>query len=86
MFDWTVIVAPLVTAVLGSAGTGVGVYVAMSNRLTVLETKMDALAKSVEKHNGIVERTYKLESDMDTMWHRHDELRESVKDLQKIGG
>lgn len=82
MIDWTALVAPILTAVIGSAGTGIGVYVAMSNRLSVLETKMDALSKSVDKHNGIVERTYKLESDMSTMWRRHDELKDEVKELE----
>ena len=84
--DLTALVAPMVTAVIGSIGAGVGIYVAMSNRLSVLETKMDTLSKSVDKHNSVVERTYKLESDMDTMWHSHDELKDMVKDYHKIGG
>ena len=83
-FEISTFVAPLVTALL----TGIGIYVAMSNRLSVLETKMDALAKKVEKHNNVVERTYKLESDLATAWRRHDELSDRVERLEnlKIGG
>lgn len=72
-------VAPVATALL----TAVGIYVAMSNRISILETKMDSLASKVEKHNSIVERTYKLESDVATAWKRHDELRERVERLEK---
>lgn len=77
-------VAPVLTALL----TAVGVYVAMSNRLSVLETKVDGLTAKVEKHNSVVERTYKLESDMGTAWKRHDELKGRVERLEdaKIGG
>ena len=83
-FEISTFVAPLVTALL----TGIGIYVAMSNRLSVLETKRDALAKKVEKHNNVVERTYKLESDLATAWRRHDELSDRVERLEnlKIGG
>ena len=83
-FEISTFVAPLVTALL----TGIGIYVAMSNRLSVLETKMDALAKKVEKHNNVVERTYKLESDLSIAWRRHDELADRVGRLEdvKIGG
>ena len=65
-----------------------GVYVAISNRLSVLETKMDGLSSKVEKHNSVIERTYKLETDAATAWKRHDELAERVERLEdmKIGG
>ena len=72
-------VAPIVTALL----TAVGIYVAMSNRLSVLETKMDGLAAKVEKHNTVVERTYKLENDMKTAWMRHDELKGRIDRLDE---
>lgn len=72
------------SAVLAACGT----YVAISNRLSVLETKMDGLSTKVEKHNSVVERTYKLETDAATAWKRHDELAQRVDRLEniKIGG
>lgn len=77
-------IAPCVTALL----TAIGVYAGIVKQLTKLETKMDDLAKQVEKHNSIVERTFKLESDMSTQWRRYDELKERVERLEdvKIGG
>ena len=49
---------------------------------------MDGLSTKVEKHNSVVERTYRLETDAATAWKRHDELAERVERLEdmKIGG
>ena len=82
------LVVPVASAVLSAVFAACGVYVAISNRLSVLETKMDGLSTKVEKHNSVVERTYRLETDAATAWKRHDELAERVERLEdmKIGG
>lgn len=51
-----------------------------TNRL--IAYRVDELTKKVEKHNQVVERTYKLESDTVTLFKKQDELREDVKSLQ----
>ena len=72
------------SAVLAACGT----YVAISNRLSVLETKMDGLSTKVAKHNSVIERPSRLEPDAAPAWKRHDELAERVERLEdmKIGG
>lgn len=87
-FDVTTLIVPALSALLSAASVAGGVYVAISNRLSVLETKMDALSDKVEKHNSVVERTYKLETDAATAWKRHDELADRVERLEdmRIGG
>jgi outer membrane murein-binding lipoprotein Lpp len=52
-----------------------GFYGAITARLTRMETKMDDLASQVDKHNNVIERTFKLESDMNTAYKRIDELK-----------
>lgn len=54
-----------------------------SQKLT--QTEIANLRRDVEKHNSVVERTYKLESEVENLYHRYDELRTDVKDV-KIGG
>lgn len=54
-------------SILASAGisallTSIGVYVSITNRISVIETKIDTLKEQVEKHNKIVERTFVLEA------------------------
>lgn len=87
-FDVTTLIVPALSALLSAASVAGGVYVAISNRLSVLETKMDALSDKVEKHNSVIERTYKLETDAATAWKRHDELADRVGRLEdmRIGG
>lgn len=87
-FDVTTLIVPALSALLSAASAAGGVYVAISNRLSVLETKMDALSDKVEKHNSVIERTYKLETDAATAWKRHDELADRVERLEdmRIGG
>ena len=39
---------------------------------------MEQLEKKVEKHNQVVERTYKIEKDLNTAFIRIDELKEEM--------
>lgn len=81
-FELNALIGPLVTALL----TGVGIYVAISNRLAVVETLIGELRKDVEKHNSVVERVALLEQstkdDSATQWKRIDECRDDIKVLQ----
>lgn len=78
------LIAPAFTAVL----TALGVYVGMSNQLAVLKVELQNLTKQVEKHNSVVERTYRLETNDATMWQRFDELKARIDRLeeQHVGG
>lgn len=54
-----------------------------SQKLT--QTEISNLRRDVEKHNQVVERTYKLETEVDNLYHRYEELRGDVREV-KIGG
>lgn len=82
--DFTPYISPLVTAVIAI----VGAYVAMKNannakfeELRVQNAEqmamLKALKEQVEKHNNVIERTFKLESDVNTAFKRIDELKEA---------
>lgn len=51
------LISPVVTALCAFLGS----WFAFSTRLAKVETKVDRLAEDVRKHNGVIERTYKLE-------------------------
>lgn len=76
--DFTPLIGPILTAVI----TGGGVYAAITNRLTRLETMIESLRSEVAKHNQIVERTYKLESEQANIFHQIDEIKTSIKELR----
>lgn len=76
-----------ITPYIGTIATVIisfgGVYAAISSRLTRLETMIENLTATVEKHNSVVERTYHLESDMNTAFKRIDELKEADQRLDE---
>lgn len=45
----------------------------------VTDTKIDALTKKVEKHNNLIERTYKLEGEI-------QEVQHDIRDLKARAG
>lgn len=70
--DFTPYIGTIVTVIIAVGG----VYAAIASRLTRLETMIETLTSTVEKHNNMVERTYKLEQDVDNLYHRYNELRD----------
>lgn len=65
--DLSIFAAPICSGLVGAVFSAVGVYVAITNRLTKTETLIADLTKQVEKHNNVIERTYKLEGRVDAL-------------------
>ncbi len=71
VMDITPYIGTIVTVIIAVGGF----YIAIASRLTRLETLIDALTKTVDKHNHVVERTTKLEAEVENLYHRYDELK-----------
>lgn len=69
------IVVAIVAGVCTLLGSGGGVIA--SSRLT--NFRIESLEKKVDKHNSIIERTYKLEEQMKVANHRIADLEGEVK-------
>ena len=54
----------ILVALIGGAVTLAGVVASNSRSRAVLEQKVDELSRRAEKHNCLVERTYRLERDV----------------------
>ena len=74
MLDITPYIGTIVTMIIAFGG----LYAAISSRLTRLETMIDNLAKVTEKHNNVIERMFKVETDVENLYHRYDELAKKV--------
>lgn len=68
----------VIVAVISLMGTLAGSYFANSKTTALLSYRMEQLEKKVEKHNQVVERTYKIEKDLNTAFIRIDELKEEM--------
>lgn len=62
--------SPILTAVMAFCGS----WLAFSTKLATLETKIDnieanqsRIEKKTDKHNGVIERTFKLEGRVDAI-------------------
>jgi len=67
--------SPIIVALIGAAGSAVGALggVIASNRLT--QYRLKKLEEKVDKHNNLIERTYKLEG-------RMNEAEHDIRDLK----
>ena len=63
-FVWGGRMESVLVALIGGAVTLAGVIASNSRSRAVLEQKVDELSRRVEKHNCLVERTYRLERDV----------------------
>lgn len=68
----------VIVAVISLFGTLAGSYFANSKTTALLSYRMEQLERKVEKHNQVVERTYKIEKDLNTAFIRIDELKEGI--------
>ena len=66
----------IVVALLGLAGTLAGSFLGVVTANRLLEYRLKHLEEKVNKHNNIIERTYRLEG-------RVTELEHDVKDLRQ---
>lgn len=74
MIELSTIISPVFSALCAFAGS----WLAFSTRLAKVEQKVDDLTKSVNKHNEVIERTFKLEERMDGALHSLDDLKDEV--------
>ena len=73
--DWGSIVPALITGLLSLAG----VYFANRKSSALIEYRLKELEKKVDKHNQVVERTYKLEGRMNEAEHDIRDLKGATK-------
>ena len=68
----------IAVALIGGVVTLVGVVASNSRSRAVMELKIDELSRRVEKHNSVVERTYRLEQDMAVVKRDVESLEERM--------
>lgn len=75
--------AEVITAALSLVGTLVGTLggIALSSNLS--NYRIEQLEKKVEKHNNLVEKTYKLQQDVTVLDERICVANHRIEDLEK---
>lgn len=67
--DWTTVIAALVSGVFATIVCIINNNANNKKTVALIEYKIEQLTERVEKHNNLIERTYKLEEAA----HIHDE-------------
>ena len=67
----------IIVAILGFAGTMMGSLFGVLAAQKLTQYRLSQLEEKVNKHNNLIERTYKLEG-------RMDEAEHDIKDLKKF--
>ncbi|MBQ9955833.1 MAG: hypothetical protein IJO87_10510 [Eggerthellaceae bacterium] len=72
------VIGPILSACLGGLSAFIGAWFAFSNKIAKLEVMVGNLTSEVNKHNKVIERTYRLEERMDSALHSLDEVKDEV--------
>lgn len=72
----------IIVAVLSLCGTLAGAYLANRKSAALLEYRLQQLEAKVDKHNQVVERTYKLEEEVALLSAEDKRHNERLKALE----
>jgi MFS superfamily sulfate permease-like transporter len=73
----------IIVAVISFAGTLCGVYFANRKSTALIAYRMEQLEKKVDKHNTVVERTYKLEESTSILSEKMTVANRRIDDLER---
>lgn len=68
--ELTSFIAPLLSGLITALISGFSVYVTLEKKIAIIETKIDNMRIEVEKHNSVVERTFRLEEQVKTLFNQ----------------
>lgn len=68
----------VIVALASLVGTGIGSY----SGFKLMKYRVEQLEKKVEKHNSLIERTYKLEQEMEIQKEKISEANHRISDLE----
>lgn len=73
----------IIVAVLSLIGTMAGAYLANRKSAALIAYRLEELEKKVNKHNGLVERMYNLETRADVFEEKMKVANHRIDDLEK---
>ena len=73
---------PVITALIGLAGSAIGSIAGIIATSRVLQYRIEQLEKKVDKHNNLIERTYKLEERAELTEEKLKVANHRISDLE----
>lgn len=72
----------ITVALIGLFGSGLGAFVGILTSTKLTSYRLEQLEKKVEKHNNIIERTYKLEEEEKITEEKIKVINHRIDDLE----
>ena len=69
----------IAVALIGVFGSGLGAFVGVMTSAKLTQFRIQRLEEKVDKHNSVIERTFKLEGRMTEVEHDIRDLKGSAK-------
>lgn len=69
----------VIVAGISLIGTCLGTFAGILTSTKLSNYRIEQLEKKVEKHNSVVERTIKLETNNKQIWHEIDEIKVEMR-------
>ncbi len=82
----TTITATILSAIIGAAASIIVCIINNNKQNALMFYRLEQLEKKVEKHNNLVERTYKLEEQASVHEEKIKVANNRIADLEKHGG
>lgn len=81
--DWTAILAAVISALAAIVVCVISNHYQNENTRNLLEYRLTQLEEKVDKHNNLVERTYKLEQHNEVQDEKIKVVNHRIEDLEK---
>lgn len=73
----------IIVAVLSLAGTLAGAYLANRKSAALISYRLEQLEEKVNRHNSVIERTYKLEKQEELLEEKLKVANHRIDDLER---
>ncbi len=75
----------IAVALIGLAGSAIGSIIGVMVSAKLTQYRIEQLEKKVDKHNSVIERTYKLEERCSVLEEDKKVINHRLEDLEKGG-
>ena len=83
MSEYAPIIGQIIVGILALIGTLVGSYWSNQKHSAVMEFKIEQLSEKVNKHNNLIERTYRLEESDKVTEEKIKVINNRIADLER---
>ena len=82
--DWTTILAAVISALAAIVVCVISNHYQNENTRNLLEYRLTQLEEKVDKHNNVIERTYRMEDRAELIEERLKVANHRIKDLEEF--